>query len=98
MWCSVIRIVMFNVVQILGQIEWTCEQRKAQLLLIQTWWQTGGKMIATAFAQKTFALSIELDYVAMFMFKHCAVQMALCSKNYCLNILPPIDKLPINQT
>ena len=64
MWCTVTRIEMFNVVQILGQIEWTCEQRMAQLLLIQTWWQTGGKIIATAFAQKTFALSIELDYVA----------------------------------
>ena len=64
MWCSVIRIEMFNVVQILGQSEWTCEQRMAQLLLIQTWWQTGGKIIATAFAQKTFALSIELYYVA----------------------------------
>ena len=56
-------------------------------------------MIATAFAQKTFALSIELDYVAQCaMFKHCAVQLALWSEIYCLNILPPIDKLPTNQT
>ena len=35
-------IEISKAVQILAQIEWTREQRMAQLLLIQTWWQTRG--------------------------------------------------------